>query len=268
VNDQLQSTAADSAPCSLQVTPSAIDFGTVVPGSQSLLGAKVLNAGADVCVLQQMTLTDTGGNLYSLPAGSVIGLSMAPGEYFTFEVQFTAPLTAGTYGGMGTVNGTSQPPISVPLTASVASTCLTASPGYVDFGSASPACPALTRQINVVNGCSTSVTVNSAIIGAGSTDGEFLFAVAPPVPQTLTPGSGLTLDVEYLGKVPSVKSLWVGMPAMTPREVVDNSYGVGLTVALEDSNGHDVYQEHPLHKEFIARNKAHWERVQIYDYIT
>ena len=51
----------------------------------------------------------------------------------------------------------------------------------------------------------------------------------------------------YLAKIPTVKSLWVGVPAMTPREVVDNSYGVGLTVALEDSAGHDVYQAHPLH---------------------
>jgi len=204
VNVQLQSTAAASAPCNLQVTPSAIDFGTVVPGSQSLLGAKVLNAGADVCLLQQMTLTDTGGNLYALPAGSVTNLLMAPAEYFTFEVQFTAPPTPGTYTGTATVNGSGQPPITLPLTASVGSTCLTTNPGYVDFGSASPACPALSRQINVVNGCSTPVTVNSAIIGAGSTDGEFLFAVAPPVPQTLAPGSGLTLDVEYLGLVPGL----------------------------------------------------------------
>jgi len=73
---------------------------------------------------------------------------------------------------------------------------------------------------------------------------------------------------EYLGKVPSVRQLLVGVPAMTPREVVDNSYGVGLTVVLEDSAGHDVYQEHPLHKDFIARNKEHWARVQIYDYLT
>src|SRR4051794_28803162 len=72
---------------------------------------------------------------------------------------------------------------------------------------------------------------------------------------------------EYLGKVPSVKQLMVGVPAMTPREVVDNSYGVGLTVVLEDSKGHDIYQEHSLHKDFIARNKAYWERVQIYDYV-
>ena len=73
--------------------------------------------------------------------------------------------------------------------------------------------------------------------------------------------------VAYLGKVPTVRQLFAGVPANTPREVVDNSYGVGLTVVLDDVAGHDVYQEHPLHKEFIARNKEHWQRVQIYDYV-
>lgn len=70
-----------------------------------------------------------------------------------------------------------------------------------------------------------------------------------------------------LGKIPTVRHLWTGAPAMTPREVVDNSYGVGLTVVLDDAAGHDVYQEHTLHKEFIARNKAHWARVRVYDFI-
>ena len=70
----------------------------------------------------------------------------------------------------------------------------------------------------------------------------------------------------YLGKIPGVQHLWAGRPAMTPREVVDNSYDVGLLVALDDSAAHDVYQIHELHKEFIARNKEHWARVQIYDF--
>ena len=70
----------------------------------------------------------------------------------------------------------------------------------------------------------------------------------------------------YLGKVPAVRHLFAGRPMNTPREVVDNSYDVGLTVVLDDSAGHDVYQEHPLHKDFIARNKEHWQRVQIYDH--
>lgn len=70
----------------------------------------------------------------------------------------------------------------------------------------------------------------------------------------------------YLGKIPGVIHLWAGRPANTPRPVVDNSYGVGLTVILEDAAAHDIYQTHPLHLEFIARNKEHWARVQVYDY--
>ena len=72
---------------------------------------------------------------------------------------------------------------------------------------------------------------------------------------------------KYLGKVPTVRQLWAGPPALTPRDVVDNSYAVGLTVVLDDAAAHDVYQEHPLHKEFIQRNKVHWARVQVYDFM-
>lgn len=70
-----------------------------------------------------------------------------------------------------------------------------------------------------------------------------------------------------LGKIPTVKHIWVGKPAMTPREVVDNSYQVGLAVVLDDSAGHDVYQTHALHLDFISRNKAHWERVRVFDFV-
>ena len=73
--------------------------------------------------------------------------------------------------------------------------------------------------------------------------------------------------LEFLGKVPTVKQIWAGPPAQTPRPVVDNSYDVGLTVIMADKAGHDAYQEHPLHLDFIKRNKQHWERVQIYDFI-
>ena len=71
---------------------------------------------------------------------------------------------------------------------------------------------------------------------------------------------------KYLGAVPTVRQLWAGPPHFSPREVVDNSYQVGLLVLLEDSKAHDVYQEHPSHLEFIARNKAHWEKVRVLDF--
>lgn len=73
--------------------------------------------------------------------------------------------------------------------------------------------------------------------------------------------------LKYLGGVPTVRHIFAGPPANTPRrEIVDASFDVGLTAVFDDIPGHDVYQEHPLHKEFIARNKEHWDRVQIYDY--
>ena len=71
---------------------------------------------------------------------------------------------------------------------------------------------------------------------------------------------------DLLGKIPDVRHFWTGPPAMTPRDVVDNTYDVGLCVVLDDVAGHDRYQTHALHLEFIARNKPHWQRVQVYDF--
>jgi hypothetical protein len=72
---------------------------------------------------------------------------------------------------------------------------------------------------------------------------------------------------QLLGKIPTVQHLWAGAPASTPaRDVIDATYDVGLTVALEDMKAHDIYQEHPLHKEFIAKHKEYWDRVRIYDF--
>lgn len=74
--------------------------------------------------------------------------------------------------------------------------------------------------------------------------------------------------LEFLGKVPTVRQIWAGRPANTPREVVDNTYDVGITVILENKADQDLYQTHPLHLEFIRRNKHHWDRVRVYDYLT
>lgn len=70
-----------------------------------------------------------------------------------------------------------------------------------------------------------------------------------------------------LSQVPSVRQLYAGPPANTPREVVDNSYACGLTVFFDDVAGHNVYQDHPLHLDFIERNNEHWARVQVYDHV-
>jgi hypothetical protein len=72
---------------------------------------------------------------------------------------------------------------------------------------------------------------------------------------------------ELLGKIPGLTAFDAGRPAMTPRDVVDNTYAVGLLTAFPDKAGHDAYQTHPLHLQFIERNKANWKRVQVYDFV-
>jgi hypothetical protein len=67
-------------------------------------------------------------------------------------------------------------------------------------------------------------------------------------------------------KIPSARQVWGGKPAMTPRPVVDNTYDIGLCVVLDDVKGHDAYQAHPIHQEFLGTYKKFWKRVQIYDF--
>ncbi len=69
----------------------------------------------------------------------------------------------------------------------------------------------------------------------------------------------------YLAGIPGVLRLQVGFPAGTPREVVDNSYGVALNVEFADREAHDVYQKHPDHLRFIEVCCPLWNRVQIFD---
>ncbi|MBX2843347.1 MAG: Dabb family protein [Flammeovirgaceae bacterium] len=72
----------------------------------------------------------------------------------------------------------------------------------------------------------------------------------------------------FLDEVDEIMASHVGLPANTPREVVDNSYTVSLIVTFKDKAAHDAYQEHPSHKKFIKESSDIWEKVQIYDVIS
>ncbi|MEW6238658.1 MAG: carbonic anhydrase [Candidatus Omnitrophota bacterium] len=71
----------------------------------------------------------------------------------------------------------------------------------------------------------------------------------------------------YLGSIETVRKIEVGIPAGTPRDVVDNSYGVSLVVYFDDRAGQDFYQTAEKHLQFIERNKDSWTKVQVYDMI-
>ena len=71
--------------------------------------------------------------------------------------------------------------------------------------------------------------------------------------------------LEGLSEIESVTRCYVGPAAGTPRKVVDNTYDMALIVHFEDKAGHDLYQEHSLHKAAIERFEPWIRDIRIYD---
>jgi hypothetical protein len=73
---------------------------------------------------------------------------------------------------------------------------------------------------------------------------------------------------KLLGKIPSVRGLWVGRPAekATPKYALTD-FQVGLLVLFDDFAGLKTYLEHPLHDEYLEKHGKHWERVPVYDFV-
>jgi len=69
-----------------------------------------------------------------------------------------------------------------------------------------------------------------------------------------------------LGKIETVRRLHIGVPADTGgRDVVDSSYSASELMFFDDVAGHQNYQNHPIHKEFIKTCAHLWEKVIVYD---
>ena len=70
---------------------------------------------------------------------------------------------------------------------------------------------------------------------------------------------------KFIDHVDMIRSQHIGTPADTDRPVIDNTYTYSLILSFDSKKEHDEYQEHPLHKDFIANASSLWEKVQVYD---
>ena len=73
--------------------------------------------------------------------------------------------------------------------------------------------------------------------------------------------------VAELTKCKTILDAFIGPPAGTPRDVVDNSYEYALLVFFKNKEDHDTYQNDPDHHQFIDSYKHLWKRVQVYDHV-
>jgi len=72
-----------------------------------------------------------------------------------------------------------------------------------------------------------------------------------------------------LAKIESVRGAHFGVPASTEkREVVDNSYSASEVLFFDDLAGQKTYQDHAIHKKFVADCSHLWERVVVYDAVS
>ncbi len=71
--------------------------------------------------------------------------------------------------------------------------------------------------------------------------------------------------VSSLQNIEVVKYFSVGTPASTDRPTIDRTYSYSLLTVFEGMPGHDVYQTHQIHLQFLADCKHLWDRVLIYD---
>ena len=72
---------------------------------------------------------------------------------------------------------------------------------------------------------------------------------------------------DFLKECDMIKSVHIGKPAQTPRDVVDNSYTYDLLATFDGKDEQNAYQEHTAHKRFVEETAHVWTRVQVYDSI-
>ena len=85
-------------------------------------------------------------------------------------------------------------------------------------------------------------------------------------PESVEDRDKLVEGVKTLGRIETIRKIHVGVPASTEkRDVVDTSWHVSELMFFDDEAGQKVYQDHPIHLEFIKNYGHLWNKVVVYD---
>ena len=85
-------------------------------------------------------------------------------------------------------------------------------------------------------------------------------------PGSIADRDKLVEGVKTLSKIESIRKIHVGVLASTEkRDVVDTGWDVSELMFFDDTAGQKVYQDHPIHQEFIKNYSHLWSKVVVYD---
>ncbi len=71
--------------------------------------------------------------------------------------------------------------------------------------------------------------------------------------------------LKSLPGIETVEHGYVGVPADTHRDVVENTYTYALVLVFKDRNAHDRYQVHLTHLAFVETSAKFWRKVIVHD---
>lgn len=87
-------------------------------------------------------------------------------------------------------------------------------------------------------------------------------------PNSQADRDALIAGLKTLRAIPHIRELRIGVPAATEqRDVVESGYGVSELMVFDSVEDQRRYQEHPIHKAFVAQCEKLWDRVVVYDSI-
>lgn len=76
----------------------------------------------------------------------------------------------------------------------------------------------------------------------------------------------LIVGLRTLAAIPVIRALHIGVPADTEaRDVVDGSYQVSELMFFDSVADQKAYQDHPIHRRFVADCEKLWRKVVVYD---
>ncbi|HUB07050.1 MAG TPA: choice-of-anchor D domain-containing protein [Myxococcales bacterium] len=186
---------AGSGAASLYVTPTSLDFGSVVVHTLATLPITLTNFSTSPIDVSFTALQGPNAALFTL--GTSGGLTLASGQQATLNVNFTpvqastAPLTASfsiDAGGGST---------AITLTGTAVATGLSIAPNPLAFGFL-PVDKSLTKTLQLSNVGNQPITVSAITLDPATPAAAFAFASgSPQAPLSLAPGKSATLSVVF-----------------------------------------------------------------------
>jgi Cep192 domain 4/Abnormal spindle-like microcephaly-assoc'd, ASPM-SPD-2-Hydin/HYDIN/CFA65/VesB-like, Ig-like domain len=176
------------APGRLTVSPSNVDFGSILMGTTQSLPVVLVNSGASGVTISQASPSGTGFNT----SGLLLPLTLAPGQSASFSVVF-APQSAGKASGSVTLlSDAVNPTMNLPLAAiGLTPGALVATPSSPAFGTVQVG---NTKSLieTLTNSGGSPVTISQVSAAGAGFDSTGLI-----LPISLNAGQSTTFSIEF-----------------------------------------------------------------------